>query len=368
MRSIVTALVFHLLLSVMAFAGTAELMKNRIGFQDTIQIGIDEDISLFDADEHLDITFTFNMREFMRRKSDPDYVDALMVIHISEKDSVIKDLRIRPRGNFRRSVCAFPPIMINPRQEDSASDFPLGNRNIKLVTHCRNRNFFENYVLKEYLVYKLYNLVTDYSLKVRLAEIKYVNSLDTGDFISRYGFLIENIEDMAERNHAIVLDNETLRQIDMIPVMMTRMALFEYMIGNFDWQLGKPHNIETIKAMDIITPMAIPVPYDFDFSGLVDAPYAEPREDLGIKTVRQRVYLGICGHQDEWNTVLDEFEELQPDFYDVINHFHYLDSKIRKQIISYLDEFYSLIRKRDSFLYMMRTECRQGTNLIRITR
>ncbi|MBN2480194.1 MAG: hypothetical protein JXB19_00510 [Bacteroidales bacterium] len=364
MNPIVTVLLSHFLLSGMAFAIPSEYHQERTDFQDTIQIGIAENINLFDADEPLDITFIFNMRDFMRGIREGDYVDAVMTLHWSENDSITQNLRIRARGNYRRSVCAFPPIMINPRKEDSASQILSDNRNIKLVTHCRNRNYFENYVLKEYLVYKLYNQVTDYSFKVRLAKINYVDAADPDDVISRYGFLIENIDNMAERNNAIVLNNESLKQEDMIPVMMTRLALFAYMIGNFDWQLAKPHNIEIIKSMDILTPRAIPVPYDFDFSGLVDAPYAEPRKDLGMKSIQQRVYLGICSHQDEWTGVLNELTNLREDFYNLIDKFRLLDSRSKRQIISYLDEFYAMIRDRDTFLYRMRSECRQETNIV----
>ena len=41
-------------------------------------------------------------------------------------------------------------------------------------------------------------------------------------------------------------------------------------------------------------PPYTPLPYDFDFSGLVNAPYAKPRPELGIRTVKSRVYRGYC--------------------------------------------------------------------------
>lgn len=336
--------------------------------QDTIQIRLAENIDLFDTDEPLNITFTFPIRDFLKSKKNPEYIDALIAVHLSDHDSIIQEIRIKARGDYRRSVCEFPPIMINPRKEDSTIQIFSDNRNIKLVTHCRKSTYYEDYVLKEFLIYKFYNLITNYSLRVRLAEIKYVDEADPENVISRYGFLIENIYGMADRNNAVVLDNEKLRQQDMIPEMMTRMAVFEYMIGNVDWQLGKSHNIEIIKSLDILTPKGIPVPYDFDFSGLVDAPYAVPRRDLGIQTVQQRIYLGICLHQDEWNEILNEFEKLKGGLYDAVYSFEFLDNKNKQEVISYLNEFYNLIQNRDAFLYRMRSECRQELNIINIIR
>lgn len=344
----------------------AEKIHTGTKLQDTIQIRLTENIDLFDSDELLNITFTFPIKDFKRSKRDPEYIDALMTTHLSDNDSIVQEIRIRARGNYRRSVCNFPPILINPRKEDSIAQILNDNRNIKLVTHCRKRNYYEVSVLKEFLIYKLYNLVTNYSLRTRLAQITYVDEANPKKVISRYGFLIENISGLADRNNAVVIDNERLIQQDMIPKMMTSLAVFEYMIGNFDWHLGKMHNIEVIKPLDIPTPKCIPVPYDFDFSGLVNAPYAIPREDLGLKTVKQRIYLGICSHQDEWIEVLNEFDDLKDSFYDVVNNFEFLDTSKKQKVISYLDEFYNLVQNRDALLSRMSSECREEINLINI--
>ncbi len=344
----------------------AEKMHTGTILQDTIQIRLAENIDLFDSDELLNITFTFPIRDFKRSKKDPEYIDALMTTHLSDHDSIVQEIRIRARGNYRRSVCNFPPILINPRKEDSTAQILSDNRNIKLVTHCRKRNYYEDYVLKELLVYKLYNMVTNYSLRTRLARITYVDMENPEKVISRYGFLIENTYSMADRNNAVVVDNERLIQQDMIPKIMARLAVFEYMIGNSDWHLGKMHNIEVIKPLDIQTPECVPVPYDFDFSGLVNAPYAIPRENLGLKTVKQRIYLGICSHEDEWIEVLNEFDEMKDSFYDVVYNFEFLDNRNKQKVMSYLDEFYDLIQNRDALLSRMSSECRQEINLINI--
>ena len=64
------------------------------------------------------------------------------------------------------------------------------------------------------------------------------------------------------------------------------------MIGNTDWNLDKSHNIELIRPASGGAP--IPVPYDFDWSGLIAPPYARPNQMLGIGSVKQRLFRGFC--------------------------------------------------------------------------
>ena len=63
------------------------------------------------------------------------------------------------------------------------------------------------------------------------------------------------------------------------------MSVFQYMVGNTDWSMVRFHNVEVSR-----TPRGVyvPVPYDFDWTGLVSTRYARPNEGLGIRSVRQR--------------------------------------------------------------------------------
>jgi hypothetical protein len=154
----------------------------------------------------------------------------------------------------------------------------------------------------------------------------------------------------------------------MIPEIMVQMAVFQYMIGNFDWYVSRPHNIETIKALNIFTDKAIPVPYDFDFSGIVDAPYAIPREDLGLRSIQQRVYLGVCSQQDQWNDVLMAFMELKEPFFSMIRDFEWLNRQDKEQMISYLNQFYRLLQGENDMIRTMQNECIQTERTVKIAR
>ena len=70
---------------------------------------------------------------------------------------------------------------------------------------------------------------------------------------------------------------------------------FQFLIGNTDFSSTNQHNEKLIylKGNDAI----IPIPYNFDMSGLVDASYAVVSqvqgEVLDITSVRQRLYRGV---------------------------------------------------------------------------
>ena len=78
------------------------------------------------------------------------------------------DIRVRTRGRYRLENCRFPPLRVNfPRNSMGGTVFD-GQNGIRLVSHCRDRDDDEQNVLKEYLVYRTFNLLTDESYRVRL--------------------------------------------------------------------------------------------------------------------------------------------------------------------------------------------------------
>lgn len=332
------------------------LQKNGSYIQDTIVVDLRKDIELFDSEEPLKMNLTFNMKDLVEYKIDPEYLNA-RIIFFCEQDTISWNIKIKARGEFRRNFCSFPPIMINVKGLDEGPREIEEQKTIKLVTHCHDSKEYEEYVFREYLSYKLYSLISPYSFRVRLVRINYINENDTGNVISSYGFLIENLDHLAERSHAVLLDEGVIQQQDMIPGIMARLAVFQYMIGNVDWQVGT-HNVKVIQVPDKDTLLAIPLPYDFDFSGFVNADYAIPRKNLGLTDIRQRRYLGDCTLNGLLYSVLEEFIDFQQDFADVINNFNLLNKKNKKDLLSYLDEFYKLLLKnQEQFIKQLQTDC-----------
>ena len=315
------------------------------------------DFGLFTRDDILELSLRFDVTQYKRKKPKDEYLDAVLTYHISKTDSINKNIRLKSRGQFRNGYCDFPPIALNFKK----TEFKMGDLNklekMKLVTHCQSGN--EDIVFKEYLIYKLYNVLTDSSFRVRLLKINYINTFKQSKPIRSYAFFIEPLDLLAERTNSVPVEVLTLSQKNIVPEMMDRMAIFNYMIGNTDWSVPGQHNCKVLASLRTDrSDLGMIVPYDFDYSGLVNATYAVPAEGLGIESVRQRIYLGTCRTEEVYLNALKEFADKKESFYKVIREFQYLDDRTKKDMVRYLDEFYSGFDKKTSIVYNLLNQCK----------
>lgn len=360
------SIVFFLILSGFYQADSlyAQKGKKDVLFPDTsavINFIPEEEWDLFGRENLVELTLKFDMRKYLKASDPPEYQDALLVFHAKDT-SIEKNVRIKSRGVFRRGYCAFPPLKLNVKKTKFENEYLDDQKNFKIVTHCKNSFVYETYVLKEFLVYKLYNQLTDLSLKVRLIKMQYVDVPENPKKKPRkpfvkYGFIIEHINSLAERNKMVVLKLENLGQKSMDKDQMALVSLFEFMIGNTDWSIAGLHNLKIIKAMDFTKPNPYPVPYDFDYSGLVDTEYAIPHEDLGIESVRERVYRGVCLPEVNVEKARNLFLNKKDTMFKVIDDFQYLDKREKDNMKKYLESFYSIIESDKSFKYNILDRC-----------
>ena len=315
------------------------------------------DFGLFTRDDIFEISLHFDITHYKKKKPKDEYLDAILTYHISKTDSVNKKIRIKSRGEFRNGYCDFPPIYLNFKKTDFQKADLSKIEKMKLVTHCQTGN--EDFLFKEYLIYKLYNVLTDTSFRVRLVKISYINTYKKSKPIRSYAFFIEPLDFLAKRINSVPVEVLTLNQKNIIPVMMDRVAIFNYMIGNTDWSVPNQHNCKVLVEINTDTPeLGVIVPYDFDYSGLVNASYAIPAEGLGIESVRQRIYTGICRSEGVFLNALREFAGKKESFYSVITEFPYLDERSKKDMTRYMDEFYSLFDKRNTIVYNLLHDCK----------
>lgn len=317
---------------------------------------LNNDFGLFKNDEILHLALRFDLRTYTSKKPKDEYLPAVLTYFINDKDSINKDIKLKSRGVVRNDICNFPPIMLNLKNAGFQKDDMGKIEKIKVVTHCDYGD--EEYLFKEYLVYKLYNVLTDYSFKVRLAKIEYINTVKKSKPISTYCFLIEPMNILAERLKTVPVDLTTLTQKHIIPQVMDRMTIFNYMIGNTDWSVPNQHNCKILSGNDFSHPgLGVIIPYDFDYSGLVNTDYAVPYDGLGLKSVQERRYLGICRTRDEYDEALKAFKEKKTELYAVINEFKLLNEKVKKEMTRYLDEFYSEVEKGTQIYYSFEQGC-----------
>ena len=252
-------------------------------------------------------------------------------------------MRIRTRGHSRRSptACAFAPLRLEFESNPIGTVFE-GQKNLKLGTHCRDLGEYEQYVLREYSVYRLYNVLTPRSFRARIASARYVDARSRKTVAERAALFLEDDDDVARR-----LDGRTTDQLKVIfrrtdlPTT-TLMTLFEFMIGNTDMSIMALHNVRLVETP---TDTLYPVPYDFDYAGVVNTRYGRPGPRLGLSSVRERLYRGPCWTAEEFESFFSRFRDARPAIMAVYDSVPALSSGYVRQARNYLDEFYRTIEQ-----------------------
>jgi hypothetical protein len=282
------------------------------------QIDGNDDFYLFGDDKVLEVTLRFDFTTYIRKKPADEYMDAELIYHFSESDSLVNNIRLRSRGNSRNELCIIPPIRLNFKNCENRPLDLDGVSNVKLVTHCKDNDKFEDYILKEYLSFKLYNVVKDSSFRVRLLHIKYSDTGAKGHEHYRYGFVIEPVDVISDRLNAIEKEDVVARANFIDPECYDKLSLFQYMIGNDDWHLANLHNLKLIEPVKGNKMLLGAVPYDFDYAGLVETYYAIPNKIYGLEDIRSRIYIGPCRSDESIRELMQFFMDHKQEFYDEI--------------------------------------------------
>jgi len=297
---------------------------------------------LFRSSEPLTFTLTANFKGLNGDRNPNSTKTFPGTIEFAKEDGTRATVAVKlsGRGHARRQICSFQPIRIEfPKDKVKGTVFD-GHGPLKLGTHCRNE--YEEFVLREYAAYRIYNLLTPRSFRARLARATYIEESTHKPIGTRYAMFIEDDDDVAKRLEGRIIDLKKLifRQVDYETVTM--MTLFEYMIGNTDMSMWEQHNVRLIQTQPGVR---YTVPYDFDYAGVVDAPYAIPGKDLGLVTVRDRAYRGPCRTVAELQPQFDKFRAIKSDVMAIYTTLPDFSEKYRRSALSYLEEFYKTLDK-----------------------
>lgn len=296
---------------------------------------------LFESDSILQITLSGNIRDVLNDRGDNPQYHPLTVSYKKEDGTdFFLNTETKTRGHFRKlkENCMYPPLLLHFNKSDTlnASVFKEQDK-IKLVVPCQG----DDYVVREWLVYKLYNLITPKSFRARLTSVTLNDTKNKKTTAPFYSILIEEESQMAKRNNEVSVTRK-LRPQETDEDAFINMAVFEYMIGNTDWSVQFLQNIKLL-AVDS-TSIATTVAYDFDHAGIVDAPYAKPAEELEMNSVRERRYRGYCiQDMKKFDAAIALFNKLKDDIYKVYTSCTLLDAKYIKTTVKYLDDFYKTI-------------------------
>lgn len=333
------------------------LINSDSEFKDVArQIG--DTLDLFNSSEPLEVVFISNFKQLIKNKYKEEYQEAIFKVMYNDTVQVARDIKIKPRGNMRKSNCFIPPIKLNfPKKEafiDQLKDFDK----LKMVLDCKRSDIYEQYLLSEYYAYKILNLVTDFSLRVRLLKVTYIDTGGRFKNITKHAFIIESIDQINNRLNTTRIDAKGIRDLRTDHKVLSDAYFFQYLIGNTDWSISGHHNMYILKSRDttIINPFV--VPFDFDYAGIVNTSYAIPDPQLGTETVRERVYRGVCLTTNEVKQARERFIALKPSIYALYEKDSYLTKSNRAGTKRYLDEYYQIIEKDGSFKRRIIDACR----------
>ena len=317
---------------------------------------------LFEENSVLDVQLQGPLRTIVRDKKDENRQEYPFTLTV---DGIELPLDVRVRGKSRVIVCEFPPLRLRLQPETAGQTVFRGQGKLKLVTHCKsNSDKSESNLLEEYTAYRIFNLISDIGYRVRLLRVRYVDTEDRLKGLDRsyFAFLIESDSELAARTGAEIASIDGVPYSRLSDEQTALLYVFQYLIGNFDWSFVLAddaesccHNVGLIERNGEL----FPVPYDFDRSGLVNARYAKPPPELGIRRSTQRVYRGYCKTNiEEVASALDKIVDLKKDIMSVVANSPEIGEEDPASRAQYIGNFFEqALLGRDEMLEEFGNDC-----------
>jgi hypothetical protein len=263
------------------------------------------------------------------------------------------DVELAPRGKSRRlrEKCKFPPLWVNFDKAALEGTVLAGQNKLKLVTHCESLTGKEtagaDELWLEYLAYRFMNLISDQSFRVRPLRITYVESGDDEEN-PHPGFFIEHKKRLSDRLGMPVSDLHSISPSTLVPAPSQDVELYQLMIGNTDFSMIRgPQDDDSCCHNLILMEQGgqfLPIPYDFDISGLVDPRHAVPAEGLPIKRVTQRLYRGFCRDPQILEASIAKFLANEAAIMQLVAEQPGLDDRRRKKATDFVGGFFEILK------------------------
>jgi hypothetical protein len=315
---------------------------------------------LFDNQNYLELKVSMDFDFVLNDTADnPSYHP----VHISYKNDdslwISLDAEVRVRGHFRKQSenCDFPPLKLRFDKKSRTNTIFENARELKMVTHCQSGlSEYGQFVVQEYLIYRLYEVLSDICYKTRLVKVTYTDIKNPVRTLSRYAFFVEDNDLLEERLKGHIVDVPTVMPENIDRDHYVIISFFQYMIVNTDWSLPIMHNI-TLISLDYFKP-PVPVPYDFDWSGLINIPYKVPTI-AGMQTrVPERIYKGPCLKNKEAKKFKKFFEDKKEDLFNVYIDCKYINDDIKIESLNKLQLFYQILEDKYIFNSVFMQKCK----------
>ena len=320
---------------------------------------------LFDATSEMHITLEAPWRNLVRHVRKNIRYPAQLSFTGADGTEHTLDVEVEPRGNSRRFVtCDFPPIKVYFDTEQTIDTVFSGRKSLRLTTYCKKQSKYEQYAIKEFTAYRIYNEVTDLSIRARPLIIDYKDSESRSKPYNRFSYFTEDTKDVATRNtlKSIKLEKFDYREFDAIEIAY--FSLFQYIIGNLDWSVIQAdssdnccHNASVL-GVDKATRPKFAIPFDFDSSGLVNPDYAAPPANFNLSNMRQRLYRGFCVHNKYLADAVTRFNQVKPEILAIFDSTSHISKSNRRHSSSYIEGFYEIINDPKRFQSQILDKCR----------
>ncbi len=320
-----------------------------------------DDQRLFDSNQDLKLEIQAPWRKLLRTKDDTRWP---ATFNVTRSDGEIQSMTgtVERRGISRQRVCKFPPIRLRFDKTSVEGTLFEDTGALKMVTHCSSGGRWKDYYVLEMLAYRFYNLVTDYSFRVRPLAVYYQDVDRDKEPEEEFAFVIEDIDKLADRFGLDELELESTVPSQLDAEVSSLLAVFQFMIANLDWSTirgpeGCCHNAKLIGS-DPEQPPFIPIPYDFDSSGIVDAHYAVAPSNLGVRSVTDRYFRGYCRHNRTLPAARQAFLDHRDETLNLVRQEARLSERTRRSTLDFLEEFYETLVDDDEWINDIVERCR----------
>ncbi len=315
--------------------------------RDAGQLGPKSIFTLLTEKEAVKMTLETDLTNIIEQKKNNQYFPGIL----RTDEGKVYRIEVKPRGKFRRKIAVFPPLKLKFKKKDLVADGLDTLNEIKLVLPCYESALGDELIVREYLAYRMYEQLTDVSFRARLIRLTIRDTHVERSKKPMYAILLEDEEELVARLKGELKEDYGTPVDSLQSYQSSLMVMFQYMIGNTDWDISMLRNVRMVRAPE--TGKLFAIPYDFDFSGLVSAPYSSPSADTGLKSVRDRFLMSNGLQPEVLKRALNTLKASKPQFYSLCKSKH-LDFNATQDMHSYLRSFFEKVEGKNEIPQMMK--------------
>lgn len=293
------------------------------------------------ATEAIELTLETDLTNFVAQKKTNNYMPGTL----RTKDGKTYTVEVRPRGRYRRKVSKIPPMKIRFSEKELQAENLDSLNEIKIALPSVHTEQGNELIVKEYLAYRMFEKVSDAHFRARLVKLTLIDTNEKGSGKKKlYAIFIEDEEEVARRLHGIPEDEYGIKMEKFEQDQAALVVMYQYLIGNTDWDFAMRRNVELIKKNE--NEKMLVLPYDFDFSGLVSAPYASPSSESGVKTVRDRYLMSAGIDTVALKSATNLLKTKEKEFYKICRS-RYLSNEASDNMVLFLESFFKNMEGKD---------------------